>query len=120
MTDGLGDTLEVDVTEQDGCTVLTARGTIDYWTVRPLRAAVEEAAEQPRPRVVLHAAKVGFVDSTGLSLLVAADRWTGERGGWFRIAEPGDQLRRLLSITNLDRRLALHDSVAEAIGSGAE
>ena len=120
MTDELGDTLEVDVAEHDGCTVLTARGTIDYWTVRPLRTAVEEAVAAPRPRVVLDLAKVAFVDSTGLSLLVAADRWTREQGGWFRIAEPADQLRRLLSTTNLDRRLAVHGGVAEAIGSGAE
>jgi len=120
MTHDFGDTLEVDVTEHDGCTVLTARGTIDYWTVRPLRAAVEEAVAALAPRVVLDLAKVGFVDSTGLSLLVAADRWTRDRGGWFRIAEPADQLRRLLSTTNLDRRLALHCSVAEAMGSGAE
>jgi anti-sigma B factor antagonist len=120
MTDELGETLEVDVAEHQGCTVLTARGTIDYWTAPPLRAAVEDAVAAPQPRVVLDLAKVAFVDSTGLSLLVAADRWTRDRGGWFRIAEPADQLRRLLSITNLDRRLAVHNSVVEAIGSGAE
>ena len=114
------DTLEVDVAERDGCTVLTARGTIDFWTVQPLRSAVEEAVAVANPQVVLDLGKVGFVDSTGLALLVAADQWTRNRGGWFRIAEPGDQLRRLLSQTNLERRLAVHGTVAEATGSGVQ
>jgi anti-anti-sigma factor len=116
----LDDTLEVDVAEHNGFTVLTARGTIDYFTVRPLRSAVEQAVTGPRPCVVLDMGKVAFVDSTGLALLVAADRWARDRDGVFRIAEPGDQLRRLLSTTNLDRRLAVHGSVAEATGSGAQ
>jgi anti-anti-sigma factor len=120
MTDELDDSLEVDVAEHRGFIVLTARGTIDYFTVQPLRTAVEAAVEAPQPCVVLNLGKVGFVDSTGLALLVAADQWARTRGGWFRIAEPGDQLRRLLSTTNLDRRLAVHATVADATGSGAQ
>lgn len=120
MTGHHDESLEVDVSEHDGCTVLTARGTIDFWTVQPLRTAVEEATAAPRPHVVLDLAKAGFIDSTGLSLLVAADRWTRDRDGWFRVAEPPDQLRRLLSTTNLDRRIAVHGTVADALGSGVE
>ncbi len=60
------------------------------------------------------------MDSTGLALLVAADQWTRNRGGWFRIARPAEQLRRLLSTTTLERRLSVHASLQEATGSGAE
>jgi anti-anti-sigma factor len=117
MTEELDDTLEVDVAEHGAFTVLTARGTIDYWTVQPLRTALEEAVAAPRPCVVLDLAKAGFVDSTGLALLVCADQWTRDRGGSFGIAEPAEQLRRLLSTTNLERRIAVHGSVADAIGA---
>jgi anti-anti-sigma factor len=120
VTAEFADTLVVDYAKHDGLVVLTARGTIDYWTVQPLRTAIEDAVSAPQPHVVLDLGKVGFVDSTGLALLVATDQWTRNRGGWVRIAEPGDQLRRLLSTTNLDRRLTVYDSVAEATGSGAE
>ncbi len=70
--------------------------------------------------MVLNLSEVSFVDSTGLALLVAADRWAGTRDGSFRIAEPAGQLRRLLSLTNLERRLAVHERVADATGSGVE
>lgn len=120
MTAHPEDTLEVVVAEKDGWTVLTARGTIDYWTAGPLRTAVEEAVAVPCPRVVLDLGGVSFVDSTGLALLVAADQWAGNRDGRFRIAEPAAQLRRLLSMTNLERRLAVHECLADAIRSGAE
>jgi anti-anti-sigma factor len=116
----LEDTLDVKVSERDGWTVLAARGTIDFWTVEPLRTAVEQAVAGSRPCVVMDLCEVVFVDSTGLALLVAADQWTRNRDGRFRIAGPGDQLRRLLSTTNLERRLAVYGSLAEATGSGVE
>ena len=120
MTAGIEDTLEVEISERDGWVVLTARGTIEFGTVQPLRTAVERAVTVLRPCVVLDLHEVVFVDSTGLALLVAADRWTRDRSGHFRVAGPGDQLRRLLSITNLDRRLAVYGSLAEAVRSRAE
>ena len=120
MTAEPEDTLEVSVAEKDGWTVLIARGTIDYWTVGPLRTAVEEAVAVPRPRVVLDLGGVTFVDYTGLALLVAADQWAGNRGGCFRIAEPAGQLRRLLRMTNLERRLSVHGCLADATRSGVE
>ena len=120
MTAEAEDTLEVGVAEYENVVVLSARGTIDYWTIHPLRAAIERAVSAPRPYLVLDAAKVVFVDSTGLALLVAADQWARNRGGAFRLAAPADQLRRLLATTNLERRLAVFDSVADATASGPE
>ena len=120
MTSEVDDHLDVEVAPHDGFVVLSADGTIDYWTVHPLRTAIEKAVSAPHPCVVLDLGRVGFVDSTGLALLVAADQWTRNRGGWFRIARPAEQLRRLLSTTNLERRLSVHASVDEATGSGAE
>ncbi len=52
---------------------------------------------------------------------VTAEEWTRTRGGWLRLAGPTGQLRRLLSTTNLERRLGLYDSLADAlVDSGAE
>ena len=120
MTAEAEDSLDVEVAEHRNAVVVRARGTIDYWTIEPLRSAIENAMSAPRPSLVLDAAEVVFVDSTGLALLVAADQWARNRGGAFRLAAPADQLRRLLTTTNLERRLAVFDSVAEATASGAQ
>jgi anti-sigma B factor antagonist len=80
---------------------------------------LDAAAADGRSCVVLDLGRVDFVDSTGLALLVAADRSARDGGGWVRLAGPGSQLRRMLHITNLERRLDVYDTVAAAMnGSG--
>jgi anti-anti-sigma factor len=106
--------------ERGDRTVVTPAGTVDYWTAGPLRKLLESAAAMPDPRIVLDLRQVPFMDSTGLALLVAADRWTRERGGWLRLAGPSDHLRRMLDITNLDRRLRVCDDVAAAMNGSGE
>ena len=110
-------------TEQHGDrTVLTATGTMEYWTSDPLRIALQSVlAGAGRPLVVLDLHLVEMVDSSGLALLIAADGWTRDRGGWLRVACASEQLRRAIGATNLDRRLRLYPTVAAAVaGSGAE
>ena len=110
-------------TEQHGDrTVLTVTGTMDYWTSDPLRIALESVlAGTGRPHVVLDLHLVEMVDSSGLALLIAADGWTRDRGGWLRVACASGQLRRAIGATNLDRRLRLYPTLATALDeSGAE
>jgi anti-anti-sigma factor len=101
--------------EQDGRTVISAAGVMDYWNVDPLRKVLESAVSVRLAQVVLDLHEVTFVDSTGLALLVAADQSVRQQGGSLRLACPQEQLQRLLEITNLDRRLGLYDSVADAV-----
>jgi anti-sigma B factor antagonist len=102
---GSGDGLAVDVQHRDGASVLTVRGVMDYWNILPLREAVEEAVADEAPRLVLDLGAVTFVDSTGLALLITADDSMRRRGGSLCVVHPGEQLTRLLQITNLDARL---------------
>ncbi|MCA2213229.1 STAS domain-containing protein [Jidongwangia harbinensis] len=111
--------LAVDVAERDDVVIITASGVLDLGSAAGLRAALDAAVAHDRPRVVVALDAVTFVDSTGLALLVTGDRCARDGGGWMRIAGPGAQLRRMLDITNLDRRLAVYDDVAAAVqGSG--
>ncbi len=51
--------------------------------------------------VGLNAAGVGFVNSSGLGMLIAARQTVQEHGAEFRLEQPGEQLRNLLSVTKL-------------------
>lgn len=110
----------VDVQERDGTTVVTASGALDFGSAEPLRAVLDEAVAQDKPRVVLDVSRVTFVDSTGLSLFVIGDRSARDRGGWLRLAGPAEQLRRLLHTTNLDSRLHVYDTVAAAVEASGQ
>jgi anti-anti-sigma factor len=111
--------LAVDLAGHDDVVIITATGVLDLSSADDLRAALNSAVAQDKPRVVLDLGAVSFVDSTGLALLVTGDRSARDGGGWMRLAGPGSQLRRMLEITNLDRRLEVYDDVSAAVdGSG--
>jgi anti-sigma B factor antagonist len=50
---------------------------------------------------------VGFVNSSGLGMLIAARQSAQEHGASFTLKSPGDQLRQLLAITKLTEILGV-------------
>jgi anti-anti-sigma factor len=65
--------------------------------------------------VVLEVKGISFVDSTGISVLVAAYTRFKERGLGLVLAAPQAHMRRVLEISGLDRILAIRESEAAAL-----
>ncbi|SRR5579883_216258 len=61
----------------------------------------EWLAKDKFDRVEIDAAKVGFVNSSGLGMLIAARQSAQEHGAEFILHSPGEQLKNLLNITKL-------------------
>ncbi len=51
--------------------------------------------------VEIDAGSVGFVNSSGLGMLIAARQAAQEHGAEFRLHAPGEQLKHLLEVTKL-------------------
>jgi anti-sigma B factor antagonist len=82
-------------------------------------ADVEEAisAGDGAPVVVADLTGVTFIDSTGLRALVSArDALAGARRALLLVVE-GGPVRRLLSLTSLEREFRVHPSVEAALSS---
>jgi anti-sigma B factor antagonist len=62
---------------------------------------------------------VTFCDSSGFSLFVRLHKQTAACGGSLRLAALQPQLWMVLRATNLDRLLAVHPSVDEAVGAAS-
>jgi len=62
-------------------------------------------------------AKVGFLDSSGLGVLVGTLRRARMLGGSVRIAAPTRQILELLKITGLDAVFPVHDTVEDAVAA---
>src|SRR5436305_72027 len=67
----------------------------------------ESLAAKPYGRVEVDAGAVGFVNSSGLGMLIAARQSAQEHGAEFRLNAPGDQLKSLLTITKLTEILGV-------------
>ena len=66
--------LAVERTSRDGVDVLSVEGEIDVATAPRLIAALNDAVAEAVRSVIIDLTSVGFMDSTGLALLINAHR----------------------------------------------
>jgi anti-sigma B factor antagonist len=81
--------------------VLQLRGALDAYTAPTLRDELDAVPLDPPERVVLDLAELGFLDSTGLRVLVEAHANLTGAGGELRLRNAPETTRRLLDITGL-------------------
>ena len=98
---------------------LDLEGEVDVYTAPQLRSALEEQVAMGRTSLVLDLEGVGFLDSTGLGVLVGRLKATRQLGGWFGVVCTSERILRLLAITGLDRVLPIHETVESAIEAAA-
>ncbi|HEX3224357.1 MAG TPA: STAS domain-containing protein [Nocardioides sp.] len=75
---------------------------------------VEETVASGQSRIVVDLGGVTFIDSSGLGALIAALKATRQAGGDLRVADVPEQVMTVLRLTNLDRVLRAHPTVADA------
>jgi anti-anti-sigma factor len=112
--------LTVQTERLDGADVIHVSGTIDYWSVAPLRQELDLRLAMDTPRIVLDLDDVPFCDSTGLGLFLAAQQRAEKEGGWLRLVRPHLQMQRVLTITRLSQRLRSYPSVDAALNGQHE
>jgi anti-sigma B factor antagonist len=93
--------LAVERTQGDGYELLAAEGEIDIATSPRLIAALNGAVADSAGSLVVDLSGVGFMDSTGLALLVRAQRRMRRRGRGFAVVCPDGPVRRIFEITDM-------------------
>ncbi len=108
-------TFKVESQAQAGLLTLRVAGELDQSTVPELRQALGPCLEDPTGSVLVDLSECGFIDSTGLSLLIEAKRQLEDRQERFGVCCPDADVRRLLELTGIDEAVGLYDSRDEAI-----
>jgi anti-sigma B factor antagonist len=93
--------LAVERTSRDGVDVLFVEGEIDVASAPRLIAALNEAVAEAARSVIIDLTSVGFMDSTGLALLINAHRRLAVRRKGFAVVCPAGPLRRVFEITDM-------------------
>lgn len=108
----------VEISGDESATVLTVSGELDLATSPALEAELERASGG---LVIIDLRGVSFMDSTGLSLLVKAQRRAKEARRRLAVVKGGAQVQRLLTLTGVAERLTLIDNPEQLRDiSGAE
>ena len=107
--------MDIETTDvRDGVAVLRLDGRLNMVAAPRVKAAIDDAVESGRPRVVVDLSQVSFMDSSGLGALIAGLKRTRQASGDLRIASVAAQVATVLQLTNLDRVLRPHPSVEAA------
>lgn len=98
---------DLHVTTEDPATVISLIGDLDYQTARNLRDKILELHSQGVNNLVLDMACLDFIDSSGLSVLVASMKRLRVSDGNLTLRSPSDQTRRVLEVSGLSRVLTI-------------
>lgn len=102
-----------------GCSIVEVTGEVDISTERGLREYLSRVADTQPAVLVVDLGNVGFLDSTGLGMLIATYKRVQADGGRLCLAAPQTPVRKLLRMTALDRVIDVYDSVDAAQTSAA-
>lgn len=110
---------KVEVDSLDGgIGVFTVTGELDQATAAELREPIQAAIGNGTEAMLVDMTDCGFIDSTGLGVIVEAWKQLKQRNGAsasFAICCAEPEVRRLLEVTGLDQAIAIRDLRDEAI-----
>lgn len=107
--------MHVEDLEGSRWTLARVAGELDLATAPVLRERLVARLTSGHPNLVVDLTDVGFIDSTGLGVIVGLLKRARTLGGDLRLVCPGASVRRVFEITALDRTFALAATVAEAL-----
>lgn len=99
--------MNVDVSHRGSQLVATVQGEVDADNCSAIGATVEPALTDDVDTLVIDAAGLTFIDSSGITELLRIRDVMRDRGGSCRIENPTDQVRRILEITGLGDAFAV-------------
>lgn len=109
--------LGLDVTENNGVTVLAVRGQVDVYTAPRLRERLVELAGEGHYRIVVDLEGVDFLDSTGLGVLVGGLKRLRSHDGDLQLVCTQHRILKVFEITGLTKVFSIFDSVEAAVGA---
>lgn len=100
-----------------GVVLFVLHGEVDLHVAPELRDRLTAAIEEGGDYVVVDLARVTFLDSMALGVLLGALRRLRPRGGELRLVVPSSDLRRIFEITLLDQVFTLNATRHEALAA---
>jgi anti-sigma B factor antagonist len=106
-------------TDREGRAVLSVQGEIDVATAPQLRERLLELVGTGERDVILDLDGVGFLDSTGLGVIVGCLKRARTNGRDLVLVCTNRPILKVLEITGLTRVFAIHDTVDAAASSSS-
>ncbi|MEJ2185025.1 MAG: STAS domain-containing protein [Gemmatimonadota bacterium] len=109
--------MSFEVTKQDGITIVDVEGQLIVGNRQELKQKVLAELEKGDRKFLIDFEKTGYIDSSGLGVLVSLSKKIREQGGELRLANLNEDLRTLFELTKLDTLFQISDNRHEALSS---
>lgn len=103
------------VTKQNGVTVVDVEGQLIVGNRQELKSKVLEELDGGERKFVVDFSRTGYIDSSGLGVLVSLSKKIREQGGELRLSSLNEDLRTLFELTKLDTLFRIADSREAAL-----
>lgn len=99
-------------------TVVAVAGEVDIATADTLDAELSAVLAGGARHLIVDLSEVGFLDSTGLGVLVKALKRAREAEGGLAVVVTAERISKVFRITGLDAVMPLHPDVDSAVTAG--
>jgi anti-sigma B factor antagonist len=103
------------VSNQGDVTVVEVEGQLIVGNRQELKQKVLEDLENGARKFVIDFSETGYIDSSGLGVLVSLSKKIREKGGELRLSSLNEDLRTLFELTKLDTLFRIADDKAAAL-----
>jgi anti-sigma B factor antagonist len=95
--------------------ILAPTGRLDITTAWQFRLKLQECISRVSPHVVVNLSQVNFIDSSGLTSLVAGMRDADKVKGSFRICNVHPEAKLVFEVTMMDSVFEIFETESEAL-----
>ena len=100
---------------ESGIYIVGVDGQLVVGNRHELKQKITDALDAGSRKFMVDFTSTGYIDSSGLGVLVTLARKIGEMGGQIRLACLNEDLKTLFELTKLDTLFEIHDSVESAV-----
>ena len=100
-----------------GIVVVGVEGQLIVGNRQDLKQKVLDALDGGSRKFVIDFSKTGYIDSSGLGVLVSLSKKVREQGGDLRLAGLNEDLQTLFELTKLDTLFTIARTPAEALAT---
>lgn len=105
------------VSRQGDVTIVEVEGQLIVGNRQDLKQRVLDELDKGAQKVVIDFARTGYIDSSGLGVLVSLAKRIRDAGGELRLASLHDELQTLFELTKLDTLFQISTTRDHAIAS---
>jgi anti-sigma B factor antagonist len=109
--------MSFEVKKEKGATVVDVEGQLIVGNRQELKQKVLQELESGERKFLIDFQRTGYIDSSGLGVLVSLSKKIREQGGELRLANLNEDLRTLFELTKLDTLFQISNSRDEALTS---